>query len=149
MEKQEALNRLKSIEQETEKLRKIIEDADKPKNIMDRIKTYEDACNVLGLGCHKVWSDYDSVDEIAYKKLKVIIKVLNEGWIPDWKNSNEYKYYPWFEMTKKPGSGFLSSDSDGWRSLSSVSSRLAFKSRELALYAGKQFEKIYYDYMVI
>ena len=70
-----------------------------PKDITKRVKTYADACAVLGiepmnetvlakLGFAK--------DEIAYRKLKTIAKALNEGWRPDWANSNEYKYWPWF-----------------------------------------------------
>lgn len=70
-----------------------------PKDITKRVKTYADACAVLGiepmnetvlakLGFTK--------DEIAYRKLKTIAEALNEGWRPDWANSNEYKYWPWF-----------------------------------------------------
>lgn len=70
-----------------------------PKDITKRVKTYADACAVLGiepmnetvlakLGFTK--------DEIAYRKLKTIAEALNEGWRPDWANSNENKYWPWF-----------------------------------------------------
>ena len=70
-----------------------------PKDITKRVKTYADACAVLGiepmnetvlakLGFTK--------DEITYRKLKTIAEALNEGWRPDWANSKEYKYWPWF-----------------------------------------------------
>lgn len=70
-----------------------------PKDITKRVKTYADACAVLGiepvneavlakLGFTK--------DEIAYRKLKTIAEALNEGWRPNWADSNEYKYWPWF-----------------------------------------------------
>lgn len=56
-----------------------------PKDITKRVKTYADACAVLGiepmneavlakLGFTK--------DEIAYRKLKTIAEALNEGWRP-------------------------------------------------------------------
>lgn len=148
MNKDKALERLNAIEQEQRELGKIIENADKPKNIMDRIKTYENACDVLGCS-YKMWSDYDTEDEIAYKKLKIITKVLNENHKKDWTNPNEPIYFPWFEIANKPGSGFDHSSCYSWGTWSGVSSRLGFKSRELAIYAAKQFEQIYHIYMVI
>lgn len=148
MNKEKALERLTAIELESKNLRKIIEDSDKPKNIMDRVKSFEDACEVLGSN-PDIFTEYDTDDEVAYKKLKVITRALNENWKKDWSNSNEYIYFPWFEMDKKPGSGFDCSDYYRWPSFSIVSARLGFKSRELALYAAKQFEVIYHKYMVI
>lgn len=75
-----------------------------PKDITKRVKTYADACAVLGiepmnetvlakLGFTK--------DEITYRKLKTIAEALNEGWRPDWANSNEYKYWPWFCVLRR------------------------------------------------
>lgn len=85
-----------------------------PKDITKRVKTYADACAVLGiepmnetvlakLGFAK--------DEIAYRKLKTIAKALNEGWRPDWANSNEYKYWPWF-VYNPAYAGFSCADTD-------------------------------------
>jgi hypothetical protein len=48
--------------------------------ITDRVKIFEDACEVLGLFPNAVAQDDDTIDEAAYKKLKVIAKALNEGW---------------------------------------------------------------------
>ena len=42
-------------------------------------------------------------DEIARRKLETITEALNEGWRPDWNNTNEYKYFPWFRIL--PGKG--------------------------------------------
>lgn len=148
MNKEKALERLTAIELESRELRTIIENSDKPKNIMDRVGSFEDACEVLNMKPN-IFSPGDTDDEIAYKKLKIITKALNEGWNKDWLNSNEYIYFPWFEMAKKPGSGFDYSDCRTWSANSSVSAHLGFKSRELALFAGKKFEEIYHTYMVI
>jgi hypothetical protein len=71
--------------------------------ITDRVKIFEDACEVLGLFPNAVAQDDDTIDEAAYKKLKVIAKALNEGWQPDWSNENQYKHYPYFKMS---GFGF-------------------------------------------
>lgn len=102
--------------------------------ITDRVKTFEDACEVLGLDPYSQFTTYDSADEIAYKKLKIIIRALNEGWTPDWNNSSQYKWYNWFYMDT-----FRFADASDRYSYSDVGSRLCFKSRELAEYAAKQF----------
>ncbi len=109
--------------------------------ITDRIKSFEDACSILGLTNAQVYGTNDTADEIAYKKLKVIAKALNEGWVPDWNNSNQYKYYPYFNMQ----GGFSFNDFVYIFTLSYVGSRLCFKSSELATYMGQQFEPLYKD----
>lgn len=73
--------------------------------ITDRIKTFEDACKEIGEPPATILHCDDTTDEAAYKKLKVIVNALNEGWKPDWNNTSEYKYYPWFEYKK--GIGFV------------------------------------------
>lgn len=117
--------------------------------VTDRVKTFEDACAELGLQVPS-FIDSDSNDGksvIAYQKLITIARALNEGWEPDFTNSSESKYFPWFEY--KSGFGF---SSYGWSRSSAnttVGARLCFKTKELALYAGKQFEAIYKDYLTL
>jgi len=118
-----------------------------PKNIMDRVKAADDAFKIKGISISSIINDNDTPDEIAYKIIKVIVEVLNEGWVPDWKNDSQYKYYPWFDMSSGSGLSFVGYG--GRNSGSSVGSRLCFKSRELAEYAGKQFIKEYTDFFII
>jgi hypothetical protein len=117
--------------------------------ITDKVKTFEDVLYVMGIlpSAFNAITAYDTRDEIAYKKLKLIAKVLNEGWEPNWDNSNEYKHYPWFYMDSSRGFGLDSVDYD--YSASIVGSRLCFKSEELAKYAVKTFLSIYQDYFTI
>jgi len=118
--------------------------------ITNRIKTYEDACQELGIepvNEKEMLRSGSTIDEIAYKQLKTIIKALNEGWIPNWKDTNEYKYYPYFNMSVASGFGFSASVYCCDLSYSYVGSRLSFKNRELSNYAGKQFETLYEDFM--
>lgn len=117
-----------------------------------KIKSFEDACQVLGLNPEEFRITFPQKAAhhgnalAAHAKLVIIAEALNGGWQPDWDDYNEYKYYPWFEMSPSGfrcngyGSGYAGSD---------VGSRLCFKSRELAIYAGETFEDLYKDYFLI
>ena len=114
-------------------------------SITERIKTFEDACKELKLDPKTAISKTDTLDEVAYKKLKIIARALNQGWKPDYTNGNQGKYYPWFEYKKGSGFSFFfvfCNDTD-----SRVGSRLCFETEQLAEYAGKQFQSIYNDFL--
>lgn len=74
-----------------------------PKNIIERVKTFEDACEVLGedhqyVKAYREWmriSYADCKDITAYLKLRIICAALNEGWKPTF-SDGECRYYPWF-----------------------------------------------------
>lgn len=122
-----------------------------PKEVTERIKSFLDVLADMGI-THEEWQSSCAgltSDEIAYRQLVLIAQSLNEGWVPDWGNSNEYKYYPWFNMGGSAGSSFSFYDfvSDSSRSL--VGSRLCYKSRKLAEYAAKQFIEIYKQFYLI
>ena len=117
------------------------------------IKTFEDACKVVNLDPNTVIPDFSQFPQadqeamIAHAKLVIIAKALNGDWTPDWNDWQQYKYFPWFEMGSPSGGGF-SDDYDRWCAGSSVGSRLCFQTREMAKYAGKQFEDLYKTYFV-
>lgn len=154
--------------------------------ITERVKTFEDAVAVLGENNTLVrqyhlyeqqmnGNEEDMRDLTAFLKLRIITAALNQGWTPDWTNSNEWKYYPWFCLYTEDEYNDLDADdkerccrvvgrSGSYASAygglvyasaynaSSYSytyygSRLAFKTRELALYAGKQFVDIWCDFV--
>ena len=110
-------------------------------------------------------------DEIAYIKLKAIATVLNEGWTPQF-TTDEYRWFPWFYLYTKDEIDKMSEEKRsrvvlrsnyyahafggvayadalyGSSYASSVfGSRLAFKTEELAVYAGKQFTEIWADFV--
>ena len=122
---------------------KIIEDSDKQR-IIDRVKTFEDACIIAGKTPSEVigWCKNESAK--AFEKLKLIISVLNEGWTPNYSDLNEYKYCPYFSCAS--GFGFSGSYMLFVPKHTSVGSLLCFKSRELSDYAGRTFLKEYEDY---
>lgn len=127
---------------------------DTPKNITERIKTVEDACVELGEK-HPLVTQYRlsvgaayigdpmTEDLIAYLKLRIITTALNEGWEPTFEK-DEKCWYPWFN--NQYGFVFTSTVLAGSFSHSVSGVRLAFKSRELAEYAGRQFIDIYKDF---
>jgi hypothetical protein len=124
---------------------------------MEQIKTFEDACKVLNLDPVKVLPDVSAFPPThqaaltAAGKLFIIADALNEGWKPDWNDDDEYKYYPWFDLEKDKNnpSGFRLFGVFCNCTDSSVGSRLCFKSRDIAEYAGTQFVDLYRDLMVI
>jgi len=125
-------------------------------DITENVKFFENACAVEGINPAEalpyvppVTADQRSIN--AYAKLIIITRVLNEGWVPDFDDSDEWKYFPWFYMQSVAagGPGFSYHVFSCDVSHSFVGARLAFKSEELAEYAANQFLDIYEDFMVI
>jgi len=112
----------------------------------EEIKTFEDACMELDLNPQAVYFVSATPDEIAYKKLKIIIAAINQGWTPDWSNASQYKYYPYFEFLSS-GFGFSVAGYCCGGAGATVGSRLCFETREKAIYAGKQFLQLYKDFL--
>lgn len=109
----------------------------------------------------------------AYTRLAIIAEALNEGWRPEY-TEDEYRYYPWFGLytqeeyddmddedkeccrfVGRSGNGacaygglvYASAVDGSAGSYTHFGSRLAFKSRELAIYCGKQFIEIWINYL--
>lgn len=120
------------------------------KKITELVKTFEDARKLTGRpdvpDFSNLPTDMRKHFEAQYKMI-VIAEALNEGWIPDWYNYNEYKYYPWFEMSP---SSFAFGDSDFGTAYACAGSgsRLKFRTRELAKYAAEQFIDIWKDIQI-
>lgn len=109
-------------------------------------------------------------DVVAYLQLRIIVAALNEGWEPKFERG-EYRWAPWYRLYTKAEmeneldeeerrscrvvgrshynahayGGLAYADAYVASSYSHTisGSRLAFKSEELAEYAGKQFIDIY------
>ena len=94
-----------SKEQVQNEMHKVFgEDTFKPKDIMERVKTFEDACRELGedhpfVSAYTAWIKHEEFDDqediLAYMKLRIICAALNEGWEPQF-TEDEWRYYPWF-----------------------------------------------------
>lgn len=149
-------------------------------NVMERVKTFQDAINELGdehplvrqlvCVCNNSGVKLDA-DIVAYLKLRIIAAALNEGWEPKF-TKDEWRYYPYFYFITKEEYEQLSDEEKGrcvGRSFSDANAvgglvyagsslgsaysythygvRLAFKTRELAEYAGKQFIDIWANFV--
>lgn len=91
-----------------------------PKNIMDRVKTFEDAMNELGSE-HKLVTLYESFmkdipekddfdnDVASYLKLRIVVAALNECWEPQF-TEDEYRWYPYFYLYTKEEYNRLNED---------------------------------------
>ena len=159
------------------------EEALKPQDIKERIKTFEDAVKAIGED-HPLVVQFKAINNafkeednnlhlFAYTRLAIIAEALNEGWRPEY-TEDEYRYYPWFGLYTQEeyddmddddkeccrfvgrsssyagaGGGLVCAHASGGSAHSGtfIGSRLAFKSRELAIYCGKQFIEIWINYL--
>lgn len=109
--------------------------------ITDRVKTIEDVCKELGVDISTAWNTQtEEAHVVAYKQMVLIARALNEGWVANWDDSSEPKWYAWWYMDK-PGFRLYGCLYD--YSASTVGARLVFKSEALARYAAEQFKDIY------
>jgi len=114
------------------------------------IKTFEDACIELNINPDSINNSVNVINRftkpiIANYKLMIIAEAINQGWTPDWNNSNQRKYFPYFNLSS--GFGFGDSGYYCVYSITSVGSRLCFETEEKSTYTGKQFIDIYKDYL--
>jgi hypothetical protein len=117
--------------------------------VTERIKTWADvlAANNLTQGAFdQQWHgrpDYD----IATEQCRLIALALNEGTTMKTADTDQWKYFPWFEVvpdvTKAAGFGLSYGGCDNSYTYAYLGARLAFKTWELAEYAGKTFTDIY------
>ena len=147
------------------------------KDVRKRIKTFEDACREIGIDAEAWNRDKISLglepDVLAFLKLRIIVKALNEGWEPQF-TEDECRYYPWFILYTREEYNKLDEEEKSrvvYRSnyhahaLGGVSCayadygssntganfgvRLAFKTSELAAYCGRQFLDIWADFVFL
>lgn len=121
----------------------------------------------------RMFNEEEDADVVAYLNLRIICSALNEGWEPQF-TEDEWRYFPWFRLYTQEeydeldeedkarvvlrscsysfsdgGVAFVDTNYDASNTNTYCGSRLAFKSRELAEYAGRQFADIYADFNFI
>ena len=175
IQQQNVLNAYKNASDEQKELLEHLFGSElfKPQDVRERIKTFADAAKAVGIEDPEEWEEnYSDLepDVLAYFKLRIITKALNEGWEPKFV-PGEYRWAPYFllytkeeidkmnEKTKarvvcrsyynadaSGGVSYANANHDSAPVSTGIGSRLAFKSEELAEYAGKQFTDIYADF---
>lgn len=147
------------------------------KDVRKRIKTFEDACREIGIDAEAWNRDKISLglepDVLAFLKLRIIVKALNEGWEPQF-TEDECRYYPWFILYTREeynkldeeeksrvvcrsynnayalgGVSFASASYGSSYTYANIGVRLAFKTSELAAYCGRQFLDIWADFVFL
>ena len=86
--------------------------------------------------------DKDMIVLRTIEELTIIARALNQGWKPNWNDSNEQKWYPYFSFGSG-GFSFVFTSYDYTFTIASGGSRLYFKSKTLAEYVGRQFVEKY------
>ena len=184
IDKEKAINAYQQGSEEQKKFLELLFGVEtfRPKNVIERVKTFEDACRELGKD-HPFVLAYqntnlrdpevadDNIEVLAYMKLRVICKALNEGWEPQFTEGEE-RWNPVFLLWSKEELSLMSDDQKAKRHLidrylgdwagfsysvsenviesyvSNCASRLCLKSQQLADYCGKQFVNLWADFFL-
>ncbi len=86
----------------------------KPADVRERIKTFADAATAVGIEDPEEWEEQYSdlePDVLAYFKLRIITKALNEGWEPQF-TEDEWRWFPWHYLWSESE---LDEKSDEWK----------------------------------
>jgi len=148
MDKKKAIERLNSLENEAKELRKLIE---MPEDLFSKIKNYSDVCRELNI---REYTENDFCflpyeqrkKQLAFSKLQNIAKLFNQGWKEDWKNFNQYKYYPYFQTNVACGLVGDGCGADHAYS-SSCSPVVYYKDKKTSDFCGNLFIDIYSDFL--
>ena len=99
--------------------------------------------HLILIACHHVGGP-----AMAFHKLVVITRALNEGWRPDWSNTNQPKWFNWWWTNGNAGLACANLTDAPSYTDATVGSRLCFKSEALADYAAETFKELYEDYLM-
>ena len=113
---------------------------------MKKIKSFEEAVKKTGLpnvDFSNLPEDLRLYFENQHKAV-VITEAINEGWVADYSNSSQKKWFPVFYMSP---SGFVFRYANFGCSNAGAggTSRLCFETKAAAEYAGKTFTEIYQE----
>lgn len=141
MNRNKAKEELKKLKQKEVELLEIINSS---QSLFDNVKEVKDVYDELNEN-EPTEADFDFLPKeirkklLAYTHFKNIERLFNGDWKPNWKNTSEYKYYPWFK-NENSGLVFGSSYCDLWGFVGSVA---YFKDEQTSNYVGKTFINLY------
>lgn len=123
------------VSEELEAIRNIIEnkekETEKSKRDLFTIKTYKEVCKELK----------ESEETCPYKQIKQIERLFNGDWEKDWNNTNQAKWYPYFNL--KASGGEVGFSRSGYHRYSSDGQVAFYKDQKTSDYVGRTFWSIY------
>lgn len=115
-------------------------------SITDRIKTVEDAIEETGRPNTPEFADVPE-DLREYFKAQynaiVVAEALNEGTKMNYRDGEQRKWLPWFNVLSPAGVSFDDTSYGCSSAYAGRAARLCLKSEALAKYAGQQFPEIH------
>ena len=150
----DSINReIKEYEKEITKLKKLLDTPTVSKQtLLERVKNISDVYKELKRKELTI-EDFSFLPEnkrkkaLAFQQIQDICEVFTEGWIIDWNNRSQYKYYPYF--IKNQNSGISGWSVDGVRNClyTSYGAPCFYKNESTAKHCGNLFLEIYNNYL--
>lgn len=114
---------------------------------LNSIKSFDDILKISGKTIEDVliYKSPKTAKEVrlnALSKIELIKEVVNQGWIENWNDRNELKYYPWFNFNSG-GFRFVVSGSGCSHFLSGLA---FYKTKQISDFVGKTFLKEYKEF---
>jgi len=110
------------------------------------------SCKYLGINDEFA---FDCADEHvkAMQSLYMLVIIAQawnkiDGFVPDWSNGDQWKYYPWFVYKGHAGFVFAHSYRTASNADASIGSRLCFKSSNRARQFGEMFTDLFNDFLL-
>lgn len=108
------------------------------------VTTYKEVCKRLGIKelTIKDFKQFegDALKMLSFHQIKNLERFFNGNWVADWKNQNQYKYYPYFTLSSSGGLVFTDSCCVSFRFYGDVGYYLDSKTSD---HIGKNFIDIY------
>jgi hypothetical protein len=88
-----------------DQLKQIQKELNNQKPLMERLFNWQDILDYNNIEEASVlpWNNPNTPEKISqngFAKLQLIKKTFNEDWVADFDNSEQYKYYTWYEKKK-------------------------------------------------
>lgn len=131
---------LKKVTDALEKQIEKIKNANKPKDITERVKSFNDILKIAKPTKEELaiinYNGKSDRIKFAGKIMKLALgaEVLNEGQFPK-ADGNQHRHYPWFDVSS--GFVFYNTHYADSHANTSSASRLSLKSEKLAVHYGK------------
>lgn len=124
-----------------------------PDEINVKVDSFEAALEYLGRennACMCGIPDKHAKAMVAMYKLITIAEAWNkaDNFIPDYDNTNQYKWFPWFQKRGTAGFVYAYTYNTASHANAPIGSRLCFSTSERAEQFGKQFIDLWNDFLL-